>query len=365
MRTTYLLITLLFILVGCGNNQPQISKPISKPIAKPISKTITKSKLKTTPDIIFHDISEFIYKKNQIVFFEKQFDKILKLKNKDSLQKYANFYRKNASYFINGKLKAKALEKRRINLDNLDNSNSHKVLLTKALSLGSKDSIAIYERLAKEGNIFAKRELAEIYKYDNKLKSVFWYKNLIENNDIESIKYFAFANLHMVNPIIVQDTKKAVKLYEKLDSLGEVSGLVHLGNIYEYGYFKNDFPVDKKKSLKYFQKAAKKGYTPAQKKLTKIYLCEKCKGDRYNKEEGMRLLNILVSKGDEKSKKILESLNSSKNIEEKTPEIQTTKEAQEVIETQASQEIEEVEIPAEEIIQEEQIQLEKKEVPEE
>ncbi len=296
MRNIYLIVTLLILFVGCS------SKVFQAPLEE--EKILTKKENKD-----FYLIDEFIYKKDQIIFFEKLFDRIKKLENKETLQRYADFYRKNYSYFVNGLLKAKILEDKINQNKSIDIQDPHKKLLTKALSSNKEDAIKIYLQLAKEDNIFAQRELAEIYKIDDPIKSIYWYKKLISNNDIKSIKDYAYANIYMIRPIIIQDVKRAVELYESLEELGEVSTLMHLGNIYEYGFFKNDFPQDKAKALEYYKKAAKKDYTNAQKKLSKIYLCEKCVGNRFNKEEGIKLLKILISKGDKESEKILEKIN--------------------------------------------------------
>lgn len=313
MKYILLFIWAIFLLTACSSKEPEKQEIVEK-----------------TQEKNYHFVEEFIYKKEQIIFFEKEYENILKIKNKKLLQEFANFYKKNSSYFINGEYKAKNLENKILELNN-EKLSSHKQLLTKALSVNKNDAIQIYEKLAYEGNIFAQRELAEIYKYDNKLKSIFWYKKLIENNDIKSIKDFAFANLRMVSPVVVQDVKRAVKLYEKLDSLGEVSGLVHLGNIYEYEYYKDEIPMDKQKALKYFEKAAAKDYTPAQKKLVKIYLCETCQGDRYNKEKGMKLLNILVEKNDREAIEMLNKINkktiTQEVIQEELIPITTTEES--------------------------------------
>ncbi len=303
MRNAIFLIVSLFLFTACSNKEVQKS-------------SIKQIKQKQRVSKNHYYIEEFIYKKEQIEFFEKDFENVLILDDKKLLEKFASFYKSNASYFKNSSLKVSLLEKRIKQISNENIEDEHKILLTKALSSSKKEALSIYEKLAHNENIFAQRELAEIYKYENKLKSIFWYKKLIQNNDIKSIKEFAFANLHMISPVVVQDTKKAIALYEKLDSLGEVSGLVHLGNIYEHGYFKNEVSINKVKALNYFEKAAAKDYTPAQKKLVKIYLCEKCKGNRYNKEKGLKLLNILVNKGDEESKELLVKLSSKEPIKE-------------------------------------------------
>lgn len=288
MKNIYLLGILLILLLGCAD------KEVQTPIIKQNKN--------------FYYMDEFIYKKEQVTFFENEFNRILKLNNKEILKAYADFYRKNASYFINGLQKAEKLENRIKDNKLIYIKNSHKTLLTKALSSNKKDSIKIYLTLANEDNIFAQRELARLYRISNPIKSVFWYEKLISNNDIKSIEDYAYANIYMIRPIIVQNVKKGVSLYEKLEKLGETSASMHLGNIYEYGYFKNDFPQDKQKALKYYKKAAMNDYTNAQRKLSQIYLCEKCKGNRFNKIEGIKLLETLASKGNEESIKKLKEI---------------------------------------------------------
>ena len=301
MKNIYLIITFVLLFTACANKVPQ------------------KSNIELVQN--FYYIDDFIYKKEQISFFEKEFHRILKLNNKKILQEYANFYRNNQSYFINALEKAKQLENR-IKKNKVHYvKNSHKELLTKALSSNKKDAIKIYLKLAKEDNIFAKRELARIYKISDPIKSVFWYEKLILDNDIKSIKDYAYANIYMIRPIIVQNVKKAVQLYEKLEQLGETSALMNLGNIYEYGYFKDDFPQDKEKSLQYYEKAAKKDYTNAQRKLAQIYLCKECEAKRYNKEKGLKLLETLALKGDEYSIKKLETIKQEAKEEEKHLEL--------------------------------------------
>jgi len=291
MKFILFILSVIYLITGCSTKEPK--KEISH---------IDKGKN-------YYFVEEFIYKKNQIDYFEKEFENILNSNNLEVLKKFKNFYETNSSYFLNGFKKVALLEEKIENFDT-SNKNSHRYLLTKALSVDKQEAIKIYEKLAKEDNIFAMRELANLYKYDNKVLSIIWFEKLVEKNDIQSIKDYAFANLRMVSPIIVQNVKKAVELYEKLDSLGEVSGLVHLGNIYEYGYFKDEFPLDKQKALKYYEKAAKQNYTPAQKKLAKIYLCQECEEDRYNKEKGIEILKKLTSKGDDEAKELLIKLSS-------------------------------------------------------
>ena len=74
----------------------------------------------------------------------------------------------------------------------------------------------------------------------------------------------------------------------------------------------------------------------------RIYLCETCEGNRYNKEEGLKLLDILVEKGDKQSQEILENINSSKmqaeqEMSPKEEEIQ--EEAKPIEETEVSEEL--------------------------
>lgn len=174
-------------------------------------------------------------------------------------------------------------------------------------------------------SIKEQREFAKKYKYTNPEKSIYWYEKLVLENDIESIDEYAYANLYMINPIIIQDVKKAVKLYEKLAKQNHESSLMRLANIYEYGYFKNEVPIDKQKALEYYKQASDLNYTPAQKKLVKIYLCKECNDKRYNKEEGLRLLKILASKNDIDSIEFLKEINST-SLEEAIEEpIQKTK----------------------------------------
>lgn len=308
MKNMIFFIMAVFLLTACANKELPKKTDI---------KTLEKQKHFKS----HYYMEEFTFEKKQIEFFEKEYENILKINEKELLEKFVSFYKKHSSYFKNSHLKIKNLEKKIKQISNKEIENKNKNLLIKALSLPQKDAINIYEKLALNGNIFAQRKLAEIYKYENKLKSIFWYKKLIENNDIKSIKDFAFANLHMISPVVVQNTKRAVKLYEKLDELGEASGLVYLANIYEYGYFKNDVPIDKTKALKYYEKAANKEYVPAYKKLAKIYSCKNCKPNRYDKQKALIFKNkllkekkvpIKVSKA-EKTRKI-----EKKNLNNKT-----------------------------------------------
>ena len=91
--------------------------------------------------------------------------------------------------------KFKLLKYRISKIDETKNQNSQKTQLTKALSLNKKDAIKIYEDLAHKGNIFAQRELANIYKHEDKLKSIFWYKKLIENKRHTKYKRFCICKL--------------------------------------------------------------------------------------------------------------------------------------------------------------------------
>ena len=327
MKNIYLLLTLLLLVTGCAENQPKTPE------------------IKETKNFYFPD--EFIYKKEQILFFEKEFNRILKLNNKELLQTYADFYKRNESYFTNGLEKAQMIEDKIKKDKMIYIKNSHKSLLTKALSTNKEDAIKIYLKLAEENNIFAQRELAEIYKISDPIKSIFWYEKLISNNDIKSMKDYAYANIYMIRPIIVQNVKRAVSIYEELEKLGEVSVLMHLGNIYEYGYFKDDIPQNREKALEYYKKASSKNYTNAQKKLSQIYLCKSCEGNRFNKEEGLKLLKILASKGDEESIKKLEKI--SEEMQKATKK--------EIIQEETIQE--ETEILNEEIGNQEEIKIDK------
>lgn len=174
-------------------------------------------------------------------------------------------------------------------------------------------------------SIKEQREFAKKYKYTNPEKSIYWYEKLALENDIESIDEYAYANLYMINPIIIQDVKKAVKLYEKLAKQNHESSLMRLANIYEYGYFKNEVPIDKQKALEYYKQASNMNYTPAQKKLVKIYLCKECNDNRYNKYEGIKLLEILSSKNDIESIDLLKKINSKETEEAIEEPIQRTK----------------------------------------
>lgn len=189
MKYILFLLTLVYLLTGCASKEPK--KEISH---------ISEEKN-------HYFVEEFIYKKKQIDYFEKEFENILNSDNIEVLKKFQKFYDLNSSYFINGQKKAEMLKEKIEKLPN-ENKNSHRFLLTQALSVNKEDAIKIYEKLAKEGNIFAMRELANLYKYDNKILSNIWFEKLVEKNDIQSIKDYAFANLHMVSPIIVQNVKK-------------------------------------------------------------------------------------------------------------------------------------------------------------
>lgn len=260
----YILYTFLlaFILIGCQNQGP------------------TAMSLKK-----YHSFDKFDYSKEQIEFFEKEFGKIKEFENIQILKSYASFYRKNYSYFINGKLKAKVLEQKVKELkDKKVEDNLTKIKKAKKLINQNKksDAINIYKELAEENNIKALRELVEIYKLNNPKLARKYFKKLVFHEDIGSMKEYASAHIYIIRPIETQNIKKAVEVYGKLVELGELSSMVRLGNIYEYGYHKNDFPKDLKKSLAYYEKAANEGYTLAKSKLLKIYSCEKCEGDRYN-----------------------------------------------------------------------------------
>jgi TPR repeat protein len=108
------------------------------------------------------------------------------------------------------------------------------------------------------------------------------------------MKEYASSNIYMVRPILVQDLNKAINTYEELALIGELSSIMRLGNIYEYGYHKQVAPQDKNKSLEYYELAASKGYEIAQKKLLDIYSCKKCIPNRYNQEKAKKLQKQLV-----------------------------------------------------------------------
>ncbi len=132
------------------------------------------------------------------------------------------------------------------------------------------------------------------------------------------MKEYASANIYMVRPVIIQDLEKALKTYERLAELGELSSMVRLGNFYEYGYHKSIAPQDKEKALEYYEKAASKGYTIAKKKLYKIYSCKECKPDRYDQEKADALQKELIKNLDKKLSKVLEEKPKPKKIVKKT-----------------------------------------------
>lgn len=285
MKYILFFFSIIFLFTGCFNKQD-------------ITPTIQK----------YTSINKFDYSKQSIIFFENEFKNILKIKNINILEEYTNFYTKNKNYFLNGKQKVEELKSRLKNLQIPQDITSTNYLLKKAkktLITNKKEAIKIYKKLANKNNIKAQRELVEIYKISNPALSLKWLEKLVENRDIYSMKEYASSNIYMVRPILVQNLKKAINTYEELADFGELSSIMRLGNIYEYGYHKQVAPQDKNKSLEYYELAGSKGYEVAQKKLLDIYSCKNCIPSRYNEEKAKKLQELLVQNLD---KKIFEDL---------------------------------------------------------
>ncbi len=242
----------------------------------------------------YNSFDKFNYTKEDISFFEKEFENILNIENIETLKQYEKFYTENSNYFLNGKQKVASLNNKIYKLEKSIDTKSDLFLLEEAKKAEKKEAIKIYKELAKRNNIKAQRELVEIYKIENPEISLYWLEKLVETNDIHSMKEYASANIYMVRPVIVQDLEKALNTYEDLAEKGELSSIMRLGNIYEYGYHKEVAKQDKEKALEYYEQAASKGYLIAQKKLYKIYTCEKCKPNRYNPEKAKALQKVLV-----------------------------------------------------------------------
>ncbi len=266
-------ISILLLFTGCEN------------------KEVNPPKIK-----IFYSFENFNYSKESIIFFEEKFNEILKFDNLIILEQYSDFYKKNSNYFINGKQKVKKLEKLIKELKNIKKDNEEILLLKKAEKAKKKEAIKIYKELAKKNNIKAQRELVKLYKYKNPSKALYWLEKLVLAEDIYSMKEYASANIYMIRPVIVQDLEKALSTYKRLAQLGELSSIMRLGNIYEYGYHKQIAPQNKEKSLEYYEKAAAKDYKIAQKKLFEIYSCKSCKPNRYNAKKAKILEEKLLEK---------------------------------------------------------------------
>lgn len=273
MKYILSIFAILLFFTGCQNNNIEIPN------------------LKT-----YNSFDKFNYTKEEIAFFEKEFENILSIENIQILKQYEKFYNKNSNYFLNGKQKVVKLNDKIYKLEKSVDTKSDLYLLKKAQKAQKKEAIKIYKKLAEKNNIKAQRELVEIYKIENPETSLLWLEKLVKGNDIHSMKEYASANIYMVRPIIVQDLKKALETYEKLASFGELSSIMRLGNIYEYGYHKEIAKQDKEKALKYYEQAAQKGYIIAQKKLYKIYSCKNCKPNRYNQKKAIELQKIIQKK---------------------------------------------------------------------
>lgn len=266
-----------------------------------------------------HSFNNFDYSKEQIIFFEEEFKNILSIENPTILAEYLSFYTKNQSYFLNGKEKIEKIKEKISLLKNKKDKIVSK--LQEAKTKEEKEAIKIYKELAKEGNIKAQRELVQSYKINNPELALKLLEKLVEQEDIQSMKEYASANIYMVRPVIVQDLKKALQTYERLAQLGELSSMMRLGNFYEYGYHKSVAPQDKEKSLEYYEEAASRGYTIAKKKLYEIYSCKECKPDRYDQEKADALQKELIKNLDKKLSKVLEKKPLTKKTIEKANEI--------------------------------------------
>ena len=266
--------------------------------------SLKKDELKK--EINLYSYEQFNYSKKQIKYFEKEFNNILAINNPSILKAYAEFYEKNSSYFINGEQKVKELLKK---ISTYKITEPTLLKLQKANEANMKESIKIYKDLSKQGNIKAKRELVEIYKITNPNYALKLLEELVALEDIKSMKDYASANIYMIRPVIVQDLKKALKTYKRLDELGELSSTMRLGNFYEYGYHKSVAPKNKALSLQYYEKAALQNYFPAIKKLFEIYSCKNCPSNRYDEKRAKQLQKILQKKLDEKLSKVLNKRN--------------------------------------------------------
>ena len=261
MKNIYLSLVILFIFTACQNKQENIK----------------------TNDL-GSNLKNFSYKTYQIQKFESIFKDIVKSKNIILLKQYRDFYKENETYFINGKNKVKYLNQ---SIEKLENKIQNSKKINKSKGIKS------YKTLAKQGNIKAQRYLVDFYKYSDTEESLKWLELLVQNNDIKSMKDYASANIYMIKPVQKQDIKKAVKIYEKLAILGELSSIMNLANIYEYNYHKKYIKQDKQKALKYYEEASNKNYINAQKKLLKIYLCKECKPNRYDFKKADSLKKVL------------------------------------------------------------------------
>ena len=306
MKYIFTFFTIIFLFTACQNKQGSIPE------------------LKT-----YNSFDKFNYSKESITFFEREFDRISTIENPKILEQYLDFYKQNSNYFLNGKVKVKALENQLTQIREKQTLDSQLAQLKKAETLEKKESIKIYKQLAKEGNIKAQRELVERYKINNPSLALKWLEKLVRQEDIHSMKEYASANIYMVRPIIVQDLNKAIDTYEKLAKLGELSSLMRLGNIYEYGYHKQVAPRDRDKSLTYYELAASKNYEIAQKKLYEIYSCKECKPNRYNPEKAQALQKILNNPG-------------TKTLERLEKKIKIPKIKKEIIKEKVIEEIKEI-----------------------
>lgn len=293
MRFFLLFIFIIFTLTGCQNNE---------------TSTPTLNKI--------YSYDKFDYSKEQISYFEKEFENILNIQNLKILKEYANFYNENKSYFLNGKIKVEKINKKIVKLQTKKSKTLSK-LKEANNKKEKKEAIKIYKQLAKEGNIKAQRELVKTYKINNPELSLELLEKLVEQEDIQSMKEYASANIYMVRPVIVQDLEKALKTYERLAQLGELSSIMRLGNFYEYGYHKSVAPQDREKSLEYYEEASSKGYIIAKKKLFNIYSCKKCKPNRYNQEKADILQKELIKDLDKKLSKVLKEKPTAKTIKQK------------------------------------------------
>ncbi len=290
---------IIFIFLGCQKPTPTMEKKYS-----------------------FHN---FNYTKEQIDFFEKEFESILKLENPNILSEYVSFYEKNASYFLNGPMKVKKLKNR----INLLKSKKDETLLTleKAKNQQRKEAIKIYNKLAKEGNIKAQRKLVEVYKINYPQIALELLEKLVAQEDIQSMKDYAAANIYMIRPVETQNLEKAFSTYKKLAQKGELSSIMRLGNMYEYGYHKEVAKQDKKKALQYYELAASRGYLIAQKKLYEIYSCKTCKPNRYNEKKAKELLAIIdKSMYEKENTKVSQSIKGPKKEEAKIVAIKSKQE---------------------------------------
>ncbi len=305
MRFFLISIFIIFTFNGC-----EINKPSSPSINKIFS------------------YNNFNYSKEEIKFFETEYIKILNIDNPNVLEEYLSFYDKNYSYFLNGKQKVKNL-KEKIRLLRKQNKET----ITKKYKIHD-NPLTLNKELAKKGNIKARRALVRAYKTEHPELSLKILQKLVKDEDIKSMKDYARANMYKIRPVQKKDVKKAIEIYKKLASFGELSSIMKLGNFYEYGYHKEIIPLDTNKSLEYYNKAASKGYILAKKKLYKIYSCKACKPNRYDEAKANVLQRELITDLNLRLSEVSEKETKNIFVKNKTISDKTIKELLKSIEKQ-------------------------------